>query len=970
MIKRLLYLLPCVFVLTLMNSVSAELVAHWEFDDGAGNTATDSIGNAHPGTIGGTANWVTGQVGGALDFDGSTNYVDIGGDMPIVSGTFSLTMWVYARDIPTAEGDLRMPLSNDTWADRAIHVHIWPETAVFRIDTKNGTDISSNTALRADQWYHVAGTLDAAGESRIYIDGVLDNSASGDGREYIIGPANIGAYQESDRFFDGMIDDVRIYNHILSEAEIQGIMKSDPEVAGAPKPANAATDVPRDVVLSWTPGASVSAVNSHIIYLSKNLSDVTDGVGGITLSEASYAPTQRLDLETTYYWRVDQVTAPPASTVFQGEVWSFETELIGYPVENVMATASSIDAGKGPENTVNGSGLDGSDQHSTDEADMWLSGREDNGAWIQYEFEKVHKLYQMFVWNHNTGLELAVGFGIKEAVIEYSADGSSWATLGTTHEFAQATALEGDATITTVDFGGAAAKYVKITANSNWGGFINQFGLSEVRFLSIPVSASEPSPESEAVDVDPDVTLTWRAGREAAMHDVYLSTDEQAVIDGTAPVVSGTDVSYSSALDLAGTYYWRVDEVNEAEPTPTWQGDVWSFSTLEYLVVDDFESYNDIDPPDPRNHRIFESWLDGFGVTTNGALVGNDPPQPSYTETTIVNGGKQSMPLFYSNTAGASFSEATLTFDTAQDWTKYGIQALAFNFRGTQGNTGQLYVKINGVKVLYDGDPANLAVEGWQLWGIDLTTVGVNLQNVTSLAIGIDGNAAVGTLYFDDIRLDASSHRSITPTNTSDIGLIAQWKFDDGAGNTAEDSIGNAHPGTVGGSVNWVSGKVGGALDFDGSTNYVDIGGDMPIITGTFSLAMWVYARDIPSPDPRMPLSNDSWVDGAIHVHILHDTTIFKIDTKNGTDIEANTLLQPDRWYHVAGTLDAAGESKIYIDGVLDNTVVGSSKEYFIGPANIGAYQESSRFFDGMIDDVRIYNRILSEADILELASQ
>lgn len=224
MFKRTLYLLSCVFVLGLMSNVSAELVAYWKFDDGAGNTAIDSVDNAHPGTIGGIANWVAGWVGGTLDFDGSTNYVDIGGDMPIISGTFSLTMWIYAREIPTAAGDLRMPLSNDTWADRAIHVHIWPETTVFRIDTKNGTDISSNTALQADQWYHVAGTLDAAGESKIYINGILDNSATGDGREYIIGPANIGAYQESSRFFNGMIDDVRIYNRILSDVEIQEIV--------------------------------------------------------------------------------------------------------------------------------------------------------------------------------------------------------------------------------------------------------------------------------------------------------------------------------------------------------------------------------------------------------------------------------------------------------------------------------------------------------------------------------------------------------------------------------------------------------------------------------------------------------------------------------------------------------------------------------------------------------------------------
>jgi len=116
MCRKLIHLTCVVVVLSLAftSPVNAELVAHWKFDEGVGNTATDSLDNAHPGTIGGVANWVPGQIGDALDFDGSTTYVDIQGDNPIVSGTFSLTMWVYARDIPTAAGDLRMPLSNDS----------------------------------------------------------------------------------------------------------------------------------------------------------------------------------------------------------------------------------------------------------------------------------------------------------------------------------------------------------------------------------------------------------------------------------------------------------------------------------------------------------------------------------------------------------------------------------------------------------------------------------------------------------------------------------------------------------------------------------------------------------------------------------------------------------------------------------------------------------------------------------------
>jgi len=232
---------------------------------------------------------------------------------------------------------------------------------------------------------------------------------------------------------------------------------------------------------------------------------------------------------------------------------------------------------------------------------------------------------------------------------------------------------------------------------------------------------------------------------------VYLSTDEQAVIDGNVPPINLTDASYRPVLDLSSTYYWRVDEVNEAETPITWQGDLWSFSTPDYLVVEDFESYNDIDPPDPASHTIFESWIDGYNVAINGALVGNN--FPPYMERATVHGGDQSMPLFYSNTAGATSSETTHTFAPQEDWSKHGIQTLVVHFHGTPGNTGQLYAKINGVKVAYAGDPAAMQLFRWQQWNIDVTSLGVDLRSVMTLALGIDGNGAAGTLYVDDIRL-------------------------------------------------------------------------------------------------------------------------------------------------------------------------------------------------------------------------
>ncbi|MHC4681892.1 MAG: discoidin domain-containing protein [Planctomycetota bacterium] len=418
-----------------------------------------------------------------------------------------------------------------------------------------------------------------------------------------------------------------------------GLMEP-PGSAKKPHPADGATDVPRDVVLGWEPGDFAPAVNAHRVFLGEVFSDVNEGTVGIAQDANSYAPPQRLDFETTYYWRVDEVNAPPDSTVYKGKTWSFTTEPVGHPISGASITATASSMGQenfGPENTIDGSGLDPNGLHSTEATDMWLSGSEPLGAWIQYELDKVYKLHEMWVWNSNQIFEALFGFGMRDVTVEYSADGAEWTALADVPEFAQAPGTGDYAHNITVDFGGALAKVVRLTATSNWAGVLPQYGLSEVRLFSIPVSARKPSPDSGTTDVGLDATLSWRAGREAGTHDVYLSTDEQAVIDGTAPVVTVTDASYSSALDLGSTYYWRIDEVNEAETPTTWQGDVWDFTTQEFIVVEDFEDYNDWPP-----HEIYTAWPDGYEDPANGSQVGN--LLPPLAETTIVHGDAQSMP--------------------------------------------------------------------------------------------------------------------------------------------------------------------------------------------------------------------------------------------------------------------------------------------------------------------------------------
>jgi len=781
MCKKSISIVAFAFVLGLVptsvaTAADPNLVGWWKLDETSGTIAHDSSGNGHDGILMGTPQWVPGQIGGALELDGVDDYVETIGYKGIIGNQArTVTAWIKTSGVGGR-------LAIISWGDKDNNGgKAWTlalDGGNLRVEVWGGYT-RATTNLEDGNWHHVAAVLANDGspnlsEVQFFVDGNADTiSAPGDRSintesecDLTIGSQiAVNQLTNKHRFFPGLLDDVQLYNRALTGEEIQEVMKGvSPSSAFNPSPANEATDVPREVVLSWEPGEFAAPTNGHKVYFGESFDDVNNATG-VAQTAASYAPAQRLDFGKTYYWRVDEVNAPPTSHVeFKGEVWSFTTEPIGYPIpaEKITGTASSSNsATEGPENTVNGSGLDADDLHSTELTDMWLSGSEPLGAWIQYEFDKAYKLHQMWVWNSNKPVEPLIGFGLKDVMIEYSVNGTDWIELGGVPEFAQAPGAAGYAHNTTVDFGGAAAKYVKITANSNWGGLLPQYGLSEVRFFYIPVQAREPDPESGTTDVsigtidEPiDVSLGFRAGREAVKHDVYLSSDEQAVIDGTAPATTVTEPGYGPlSLDVGKTYYWRVDEVNEAESPATWPGDIWNFTTQQYFVVDDFEDYNDY-PPD----EIFSTWIDGWGIPTNGALAAH--AEAPFAETTIVHGGKQSMPFYYDNTAGATYSEAELALSPAQDWSKSGIQTLSLWFYGDPNNsvTEQMYVKLNGFKVAYDGDAADIKQASWKQWTIDLASLGVDLRNVTKLVIGFGDETNLtpggsGVMYFDDIRL-------------------------------------------------------------------------------------------------------------------------------------------------------------------------------------------------------------------------
>jgi len=280
-----------------------------------------------------------------------------------------------------------------------------------------------------------------------------------------------------------------------------------------------------------------------------------------------------------------------------------------------------------------------------------------------------------------------------------------------------------------------------------------------------PLLAWDLQPPSGIFDIENvPSSLTWKPGDMASQHDVFFGTDPEAVNNADASDTTGvyrgrqTGTTYVSPEVFAWgqSYYWRIDEFN-TDGTIT-KGGIRAIIVAGFITIDDFESYNDLNPDDPDSNRIFNTWLDGFDVPTNGSLVGYE--NPPFAEQTIVNGGRQSMPLYYDNSVG--YSEATLTLTGLRDWTKHNLDELSLWFHGDPGNAAEtLYVALNGSAVVTHDNPNAALVEEWTQWNIDLQTFtdqGVNLANVNTIAIGLGNRnnpraGGSGTIYIDDIRL-------------------------------------------------------------------------------------------------------------------------------------------------------------------------------------------------------------------------
>jgi hypothetical protein len=728
-------------------------------------TAVDETG-AHNGTLTGALNWIPGVQGNALQFKGGNGspFVNTGAWQTTGDQGFGVALWAkWAGANSLYQGVVSHRDGTMNW-----WIEIPGDGGQMRFKSNTSPQsilLVGTPHLIKDEWVHVAFSHDAAAKRGVaYINGQekLAGAWSLPAGNFATYRTGIGVVNCADGLgtFNGALDEVMIFQRPLTAAEVQDTMDGfDKPIATQPLPADGKSDVPTDTALAWT---SNGVAATHDVYLATSAEALTAVAEDLT--ETTWLPAAPLEYGTTYFWRIDEVNGAPDNTVFDGEVWSFTTEPFAYPIAAVTATASSFAPNAGPEKTVDGSGLSG-ELHSKENTHMWLtSPTGSQPAWIQFQFDKVYKLDEMWVWNSNQGVEAFVGFGAKDVTVEYSADGNAWTELAGVPEFAQAPGEDGYAHNTTVDFAGVEAQYVKLTIHSNWGQ-LKQCGLSEIRFLAVPVQARLPQPATASTGVGLDADLSWRPGREATSHQVYLGTNRDAVADGSAPSATVAGHGYTpDGLTFGTTYFWKVDEVGAAA---TYPGDLWSFTTQEYAVIDDFESYTD-----EEGSRIYQTWIDGMTTQETASMVGymNAP----FAEQSILHGGAQSMPFEYNNVSTPHYSEAERSWDTPQNWTVNGADTLSLYYRGyatafQQKADGTILMGGGGADIWNNADQFRFAYK-------QLSGDGSIVVRVDSLA-ATDPWTKVGVMIRESLEA-GSRHAAVVVTPSNGVSFLSRSATD------------------------------------------------------------------------------------------------------------------------------------------------------------------------------------------------
>jgi len=435
-----------------------------------------------------------------------------------------------------------------------------PATAVYDADI--GSD-----------WNHIMIVYDNK-QPTIYFNGSNVRTGLTSPREVVNAPIHFGGMAYG--FFEGLMDEIRIYNRALSAAEVRKLA-ARPN-AYSPIPVKGTIHEDTWLSMSWSSGGNAA---SHDVYFGENFDDVSAGAESVfqgnqastffTVGFPGFPYPDGLVPGTTYYWRIDEVNDTEPNSPWKGDVWSFsippKTAYFPVPADGAQSVF--------PEPVLEWTGGFGS------------------------------KLHYVYFGDNFDDVNNATG-GLPQGTLGY--------TPGTLKM--------------------AKTYYWRV---DEFDIFATHKG--DVWSFTTEGAVGNPSPANSAVDITQTPILTWTPGVFGASHEVYFGTDASS-LELKSSGNLGSENYESGLLEWNTTYYWRIDEANSTNADSPWTGPVWSFATASFLIVDDMENYNDINEGEPASNRIYLAWIDGFdNPAVNGSVVGNANP-PFAEQTIVHSGNQ------------------------------------------------------------------------------------------------------------------------------------------------------------------------------------------------------------------------------------------------------------------------------------------------------------------------------------------
>jgi len=329
--KRLLIISAAVVIgfspiAALAAGLPSSLVGWWKLDDGTGATALDSTGNKHDGTLIQNSVWTTGKIGGALEFNGTSNFVRIP-DHPAltfgVSKSYTLTTWVYVPQVTA--GWHGIVCKGRQSGGGAMYYGIWIGDNGGVPTWYYGTWPTWGSVVAGPGWYHIVVTQDAEANTKIfYLNGEFDSKTTAQAGD-AAGALLFGSDQEPGDSFAGKVDDVQLYNRAVTAQQAADLMSGtmpDWSKAQKPNPADGAVGVNMPL-LQWTKGDGALL---HDVYVGTSPDLTAADLKGPRQPLAMFYYAQGLQPGVTYYWRVDEIDAAGKVTV--GTTWSFVTQAL------------------------------------------------------------------------------------------------------------------------------------------------------------------------------------------------------------------------------------------------------------------------------------------------------------------------------------------------------------------------------------------------------------------------------------------------------------------------------------------------------------------------------------------------------------------------------------------------------------------------------------------------------------------